>query len=196
MRHLLRSARSPARRSPVVPSWVPRAAHDIGLAAWFGGAYMGAVALNGASREVDDPTQRARVANAGWFRWAAIVPVAVGSHLVGGVALTRRSGTARGAQAGVALARGALLVGALAATAESGRSGRTVSGAGDVPVATAVQPIDDTPDDVARAQRILRVVQWIIPAATGAMIVLDSWQQAHGGTRVAPERWLDAVLPG
>jgi hypothetical protein len=46
--------------------------HDVGLAAWFGGAWMGAIGLNGATIEVDDHTQRTRVANAGWFRWAPI----------------------------------------------------------------------------------------------------------------------------
>jgi hypothetical protein len=39
---------------------VIRSMHDVGLAAWFGGALMGAVGLNGATSEVDDPTDRAR----------------------------------------------------------------------------------------------------------------------------------------
>ncbi|MBC7373398.1 MAG: hypothetical protein H7323_05350, partial [Frankiales bacterium] len=45
------------------------ALHDLGLAAWFGGSLMGAVGVNGAAADVDDPRQRARVANAGWARW-------------------------------------------------------------------------------------------------------------------------------
>lgn len=163
-----------------------RAAHDVGLAAWFGGSYMGAIALNGASREVDDHTQRARVANAGWFRWAAVVPVAVGAHLFGAAGLTRTGGCPGQATA-LSRVRAAVTVAAMLATLESGRSGRQVVSQGDVPVATAVQPISDTPEPVARAQRRLRVVQWLIPMLTGSLLVIDALQQeVDAGTRLLP----------
>jgi uncharacterized membrane protein len=164
-----------------------RIAHDLGLAVWLGGYYMGAVALNGASREVDEPTQRARVVNAGWFRWAAIVPLAIGAHLGGALWLTRRS--APPWRSGpLEHARAVATAVAIAATLESGRAGRAVAKAGDVPVATAVQPISDTPEEVARAQRRLRVVQWVIPLATAAILVTDALQREVGrGTRLAPE---------
>jgi hypothetical protein len=35
-------------------------------------------------------------------------------------------------------------------------------------------PIRDTPEDVAKAQRQLKVLQWVIPALTGAMLVLNA----------------------
>ena len=38
------------------------ALHDIGLAAWFGGSLMGAIGVNGAAADVDDPRQRCRAA--------------------------------------------------------------------------------------------------------------------------------------
>ena len=41
---------------------VVRSLHDVGLAAWCGGALMGAIGLNGAANDVDDPTDRAKVA--------------------------------------------------------------------------------------------------------------------------------------
>ena len=47
---------------------VLRAMHDLGGAAWFGGSLMGAVGLNGAASDVADPSDRARVAAAGWAR--------------------------------------------------------------------------------------------------------------------------------
>ena len=65
------------------------ALHDIGLAAWFGGSLMGAVGVNGAAADVDDPRQRARVANAGWGRWTPVNLVAIGAHLVGGAQLMK-----------------------------------------------------------------------------------------------------------
>ena len=174
-----------------VAPWILRAAHDIGLAAWFGGAYFGAVSLNGASREVEDPTQRSRVANAGWFRWAAIVPVAIGAHLIGGVGLlAHQDHDDSGTERTVALLRAGVLGTAMLATLESGRLGRKVAAAGDVPVATAVRPIADTPAEVASCQRRLRVLQWVIPAATASLVVIDAWQSSRSGTRPAPRDWL------
>lgn len=163
-----------------------RTAHDLGLAAWFGGSYMGAIALNGASREVDDHTQRTRVASAGWFRWAAVVPVAVSAHLFGAGGLTRAQGCP-GQPSVLSGVRAAVTVAAMLATLESGRSGRQVVLHGDVPVATAVQPMSDTPEPVAKAQRRLRVVQWLIPGLTGTLLVIDALQQqVDGGTRLLP----------
>jgi hypothetical protein len=167
---------SMARRRGTVTrmySAIPRIAHDLGLATWFGGSYMGAVALNGASREVDDPRQRARVVNAGWFRWAAVVPVAVGVHLIGVLGLARR---APGPMP-LRTLRTVATCAALLATLESGRSGRQIVSFGDVPVATAVQPIADTPRPVAEAQRRLRIVQWAIPALTASLFVIEAYQR-------------------
>jgi hypothetical protein len=158
-----------------------RAAHDLGLAAWFGGAAMGAVGLNAATREVDEPTQRNRVANAAWFRWAPMTAIAIGAHL-GGVWIDARVGNGAslvGAGDAVTVARTVATGVALAATAESGRSGRQVVKGGDVPVATAVEPISDTPDHVAAAMRRLRVVQWTMPAATGGILVCNAIQRAR-----------------
>ena len=39
-----------------------RSLHDLGVAAWFGGSLMGAVALNGASKDVSNPLERAKIA--------------------------------------------------------------------------------------------------------------------------------------
>lgn len=153
-----------------------RAAHDLSLAAWFGGHWMGAVALNGASIEVDDHTQRIRVADAGWFRWAPVVGAAAGTHLLASYALGRLRPVIAGAPRWD-VARIVVTAGAVLATAETGISGRRVARAGDVPVATAVTPIAATPDDVAAAQRRLRVAQWLVPLFTGAIWVVNAVQQ-------------------
>lgn len=148
------------------------AVHDLSLAAWFGGHWMGAVALNGATMEVDDHTQRIRVADAGWFRWSPVVTAAVPSHVLSAFALGRLGRRHP--------ARVAVTVAALLATIETGLSGRRVMHAGDVPAATAVIPIRDTPDVVARAQRRLRVGQWLVPACTGALWLVNAVQQTRG----------------
>lgn len=166
------------------PLW--QALHDVGLAAWFGGAWMGAVGLNGATIEVDDHTQRTRVANAGWFRWAPIAGAALVANVVGAGVLGRlgvdRHGLDRGAPA-LAHVRTVLTGIAALATLETGISGNRVVAGGDVPVASAVHPVRATPDDVARAQRRLRVAQWAVPASTGALLLLEALQSTSGGAQ-------------
>lgn len=156
--------------------------HDVGLAAWFGGAWMGAVGLNGATIEVDDHTQRTRVANAGWFRWAPIAGGALAAHVASAYALGRLAPAAsshgRGAP-GLRRLRTVLTVAAVLATVETGLSGQRVVRGGDVPVATAVVPIEATPVGVAAAQRRLRIAQWLVPGFTGALLVCETFQRTH-----------------
>src|SRR5437660_2357841 len=64
-----------------------RSMHDLGAAAWFGGTLMGAIGVNGGSKDVKDPAERAAVAAAGWGRWAPISAAAIGAHLVGATGL-------------------------------------------------------------------------------------------------------------
>lgn len=141
---------------------------------------MGAVGLNTATREVDDPTQRIRVANAGWFRWAPLTAVAVGAHLGGVVGMARTDGAVLlGRGDPLAILRTVATAAAIGATIESGRSGRQVISGGDVPAATAVVPIADTPTEVAAAMRRLRMVQWIMPLSTGAVWIINAAQAAR-----------------
>lgn len=157
-------------------------AHDVSLAMWFGGALMGAVSLNGATIEVDDHTQRTRVANAGWFRWAPFAGAALVTHVAASVVTGRlATSLARGAPLG--RTRAAVTGLAVLATIETGISGRKVVRAGDVPVATAVEPISSTPEEVAHAQRRLRVAQWLVPAFAGALWLVDALQDARSDGR-------------
>lgn len=157
--------------------------HDIGLATWFGGAWMGAVGLNGATIEVDDHTQRTRVANAGWFRWAPIAGGALLAQVAGAYALGRLvpapQGCGRGSLA-IRRLRTAVTLAAVLSTAETGLSGQRVVRGGDVPVATATVPIAATPPEVAAAQRRLRVAQWLVPTFTVTIIVLEAVQRQQG----------------
>jgi hypothetical protein len=158
--------------------------HDVGLAAWFGGAWMGAVGLNGATIEVDDHTQRTRVANAGWFRWAPIAGAALLGHVGSAYALGRllpTPGRREQGSAGVRRFRTAVTVAAMISTAETGISGQRVVRGGDVPVATATSPVAATPPEVAAAQRRLRVAQWLVPAFTGVIFVLEAIQREQEG---------------
>jgi hypothetical protein len=99
-----------------------RSLHDLGLAAWFGGSLMGAVGLNGATAQVEEPKQRLRVANAGWDRWTPVNLAGIVAHLAGGTVLLGANKGRVASQQGVAQAtvvKTALTGAALAATAWS-----------------------------------------------------------------------------
>ena len=52
--------------------------------------------------------------------------------------------------------------------------GSTGSAGPDGPGAADTEPVEGTPPDVASAQNQLRILQWAVPALTGAMVVLSS----------------------
>jgi hypothetical protein len=150
-----------------------RSLHDVGLAVWCGGALMGAVGLNGAGSTLADPTQRGRAVNEGWQRWAPVNAVAIGAHLVGGALIVRENRGRIGGQQGVAIWTGtktALTGAALASTAATGYFSKQVWAEGDVPLQAATTPTAATPAGAAKALGPLRILQWITPALTGALI--------------------------
>ena len=154
-----------------------RIVHDLGLAAWFGGSLKGAVGLNGAAADVEEPTQRLRVADAGWNRWTPVNLAGIAAHVAGGAMLLGANKGRVAGQQGVAqatVAKTALTGAALAATAWARALGAKLDQAGEVPVEGGTEPRDDTPQDVAKAQRQLKVLQWVIPALTGAVLVLNA----------------------
>jgi CBS domain-containing protein len=174
---------------------VARSLHDLGLAAWFGGSLMGAVGLNGAAAAVDQPEQRLRVANAGWARWTPVNLAGIAAHVAGGsILLVANKGRLAG-QRGVAtatIAKAGLTGVALAATGYSRALGAKLQRVGDAPVEGGTTPAGDSPEEVARAQRQLDVLQWVIPGLTGATLVLN----AKMGEQQRPTNVAGGVLPG
>jgi hypothetical protein len=156
---------------------VARTLHDVGLAAWFGGSLMGAAGLNGAAAAVEDPAQRLRVANSGWARWTPLNLAGIAAHLAGGAVLTGANKGRLAGQQGVAATstiKTALTVAALGITAYARVLGRKLERAGDVPVEGGTTPNPTTPENVARAQRQLTALQWLIPVLTGALVVVSA----------------------
>ena len=178
---------------------VARSLHDLGLATWFGGSLMGAIGLNDAAGAVDDPSQRARVANAGWARWTPVNLGAIGAHVVGALVLTRANRGRVAMQQGVAgatVAKGGLTLAALGITAYSRALGQKVMNAGDVPVGDGTQPTAQTPPDVEQAQRRLQMLQWAIPGVTGAMLVMSALMSEQQRPNAVAEGVLRRMLPG
>lgn len=181
-----------------------RSLNDLGLAAWFGGSLMGAVGLNGASREVSDPRERTRVANEGWGRWQPLNAAAVGAYLLGSTRLLRANRGRLVAQRGVGTLSGLktlLTVGALGATAYAGYMGRQVEAheatdGGGVPASDATEPAPQTPPEAAEAQRRLRTLQWAVPALTGALLAVDAGLSEQQRPRQVARGVLERLSPG
>jgi hypothetical protein len=146
---------------------VARSLHDLGLAAWFGGSLMGAVGVNGASQEVHDPTDRARVANAAWARWTPVNAAAIAAHLIGSVPLTWSN------KARLLAQPQARWVNATKG-AERRVKSVPVHDAEGMPVRDATTPEPRTPDEAAGPQRQLAALQWVVPALTGGLVVLSA----------------------
>ena len=157
---------------------IARTLHDSGLAAWFGGSLMGAVGVNGAAAQVDDPRERVRVANAGWGRWTPVNAAAIGAHLLGATLLTTANKGRIAGQRGVATSsaiKTALTAGALGATAYARVLGQKVMNADGVAAQGATDPSVTTPPDVASAQKKLRMLQWVLPGLTGALVAMTAY---------------------
>jgi uncharacterized membrane protein len=155
-----------------------RSLHDLGLAAWFGGTLANAVALNPAAGEATDPSSTGRVANVGWNRWTPVNAAAIGVHLIGGVGVLYGNKGRLAAQRGVAsmtVVKTALTVAARGLSAYSRVLGKKVAQQTDVPAQSATEPSTSTPPEVAAAQKQLAVLQWAVPALTGAIVVVNSF---------------------
>jgi hypothetical protein len=174
---------------------VARTLHDVGLAAWFGGSLMGAVGLNGAAAAVDPAEQRLRVANAGWARWTPVNLAGIAAHIAGGSMLLVANKGRLASQRGVAratIAKTALTGLALAATGYSRALGAKLQQVGDAPVEGGTTPTAGSPEEVAKVQRQLDVLQWVIPGLTGAALVLN----AAMGEQQRPQQVTGGLLQG
>jgi hypothetical protein len=152
--------------------------HDLGLAAWFGGTLANAVSLNAAAGEAGISSRTGAVVNVGWDRWTPVNAAAIGVHLVGSVGQLGGNAGRIQAQQGVgtmAVAKTALTAAALGVTAYSRVLGKKVSKRTDVPAASGTDPAPTTPPEVAAAQQQLKMLQWAVPALTGALVVLSAF---------------------
>jgi hypothetical protein len=208
MEHPFRTARTPLElllgeqpkgTSGMAPTdnTVARTLHDLGLAAWFGGSLMGATGVNGAAAVVQDPTQRLRVA--GWARWTPLNLAGIAAHLAGGAVLTGANKGRLAGQQGVATAsmvKTTLTVAALGSTAYARVLGKKLERAGDVPVEGGTTPNPTTPEEVARAQRQLTALQWVIPALTGGLLIINARMGEQQRPTQVSKGLVRRLLPG
>jgi hypothetical protein len=177
---------------------ISRAAHDVGLAAWFGGTLANAVALNAAAGAVSDAKDAGRVANAGWNRWTPVNFVAIAAHVVGSVLQLNANKSRLTAQQGVAtmsIVKTSITVAALGITYYSRVLGRKIADHGAVPMASGVDPAPGTPEEVVKASKQLKALQWIIPALTGALVVVTSFAGEQQRASEVSSGFFSRLLP-
>lgn len=156
-----------------------RSLHDLGLAAWFGGTLMGAVGLNGATAQADDPAERLRLSSLGWAKWAPVQFVAILAHGIGGVGLIRGNKARLAAQPEAQSNTTVKLVltgVAAAASLYSGILGATIGKHADEGADGVTEPDAKASKKLASAQRKQKVLQWVLPALTGVLVVLAAQQ--------------------
>lgn len=168
---------------------VARTLNTVGLAAWFGGSLMGAVALRGVDHDPAAPGSGAE--NDAWARWTPVQTAAIGAHLLGAAKLaTTNKGRVVG-QKGVgkvAVFKAVCTAGALGATVYASKLGKEVHAAsadGSAPGAgtgtVGGGPTSSAPNGSSSSAgasddtlRRLRAAQVAVPVLTGAMLVADA----------------------
>ncbi|MFB2596665.1 hypothetical protein ACEXQE_02630 [Herbiconiux sp. P17] len=158
---------------------IVRSLHDLGLAAWFGGTLMGAVGLNGATAQAKDPTERLRLSSLGWARWAPVQFVAILAHGIGGIGLIAgnkgRLAAQKEAQSNTTVKLAVTGV-AAAASLYSGILGATIGKHAEEGAEGVTEPGSKASKKLAAAQRKQKVLQWVLPALTGVLLVLAAQQ--------------------
>lgn len=161
----------------MIGSTLTRSLHDVGLAAWFGGTLANAVALNRAAGRTRRLSDAGAVTTSGWDAWTPVNAAAIGAHLVGSAGqLLENRGRVAG-QSGVgamSLVKSGLTAAALGVTGYARVLGKRVSASPEVPVEDGTTPAEITPEPVASAQRQLAALQWVVPALTGALVVVSA----------------------
>ena len=152
---------------PTVPDSLAattRAIHDVGLAAWLGGAMFGKFAHNPSLRVVTNKAERGQAANAAWNGYNVINAAGLGSAALGWTAarltetqpelmspIERQLSLAKDVLMGVAVVTG------IANFIQGGRLAKQAPN-GAVPVETGVEPAPETPPQAAKIQRSLGVL--------------------------------------
>ena len=157
-------------------AYATRAAHDVGLALWLGGATFGKVAHNPSLRNITEHAERGKVANAAWNSYNVVNTAGLGAAALGwGAARVTETQPQRMSdrERGLSKAKDVLMGIAVTTGVANGALGARLAKSapeGAVPVETGTQPAPETPRKAARVQRALGVLG-TCNIATGVALV-------------------------
>lgn len=156
---------------------VSRSLHDLSAAAWFGGSLMGAVGLNGAAAEAKDPRERTHLSSVGWKKWAPVQAAAFGVHLLGGAGLIAGNKARLAEQKGeptTTIVKTVITLVGMGVTYYSWTLGKKVDKLSDEGGAGATEPRAGASKELATAQKQLKILQWVLPAVSGTVVVMGA----------------------
>lgn len=186
---------------------IAQAIHDLGTALWFGGSVMGVAGVNKSGNDLTDELDKIRVAGSAWRRYAPAQWAGVAATVLAGSAITRSNQSRLAVQSGFRAAgatKAALTVVAAGATAFAAYSGNKIGKASEAAVArgeqfevrNATESTEKTPAEVATWQRRQRVAQYVVPATTGALVVLNSYLVQNYRPTATVRGILNRLTPG
>ena len=163
-----------------------RAAHDIGLAAWLGGAMFGKFAHNPSLRKIGSHVERGSVANAAWNGYNLVNAAGLGAAAVGwgaARATEAKGSKLSGTELGLSRAKDALMATAVVTGAGSALQGARLArqAPGALAVETGTVPASETPVAAAKIQRSLGLLATLNIAAGVALVGVNAViaQNAH-----------------
>jgi hypothetical protein len=157
-----------------------RAAHDVGLAAWLGGAMFGKFAHNPSLVKISNRAERGSVSNAAWNGYNPINALGLGTAAVGWAAARAteaRNGRLSGRERALSAAKDGLMASSVLTGVLSGVQGARLARQapdGAVPVETGVTPAPDTPPKAAVIQRSLGVLGNLNIASGVALVAVNA----------------------
>ncbi len=159
---------------------VTRAAHDLGLATWFGGSMFGKFAHNPSLKAISDHRERGKVANAAWNGYNALNAAGLGAAAAGwaGARFTEANPVRMSAtENALALAKDGLMVAAVATGVANGIQGARLARQareGAVPVESGTEPAPETPQQAAGIQRSLDILGNVNIGVGAALIAVNA----------------------
>ena len=157
-----------------------RAARDVGLAAWLGGAMFGKLAHNPSLVKISNRPERGSVTNAAWNGYTPINALGLGSAAIGWAAARAteaRNGNLSGRERVLSTAKDGLMATAVLTGVLNGIQGVRLAGQapdGAVPIETGTKPAPDTPPKAARIQRSLGILGNLNIAAGVALVAVNA----------------------
>jgi len=173
-----------------------RAAHDVGLAAWLGGAMFGKFALNPSLEKISSRPERGSVSNAAWNGYNVVNAAGLGAAALGwGAArLTEaRSANVSGPEKALSQAKDGLMAAAVLTGIANGVQGARLARQapdGAVPVETGTKPSPETPAKAARIQRSLGMLGTLNIASGVALVAVNAILAQTNHSRPAKRRAL------
>jgi len=173
-----------------------RAAHDVGLAAWLGGAMFGKFAHNPSLIKISSHAERGSVANAAWNGYNVINAAGLGAAALGwGAARLTEADPANlsGREKALSTAKDGLMAAAVLTGIANGVQGARLAKQardGAVPVETGTEAAAETPPKAAAIQRSLGVLGNLSIASGVALVAVNAVLAQTGHSRPAKRRAL------